>query len=57
MPPSPPALHFGGHEGPQLTPSSPYSACPTFQEEQEPGQTLKVPRSCSGDQATQMVGE
>lgn len=39
-------LHFGGewgdeHKDPQLTPKSPYCACPTLQEGQEPSQTLE----------------
>lgn len=55
MPASPPVLHIEGHEDPQWTPGSPYSACPTLQEGQKPGQTPKVPRGCSGEQATPMV--
>ena len=38
MPASPPVLHFEGHEDPQWT------ACPTLQEGQKPGQTPKVPQ-------------
>ena len=57
MPASPPVLHFEGHEDPQWTPGSPYSVCPTLQEGQKPGQTPKVPRSCSGNSPLQWFGE